>query len=96
MMTTGKEAYQNYMTYYNRNFSPPIDPVSNPDLISNDATHSILAAMFEFKIRVINKLGTINANTSVKDVSRIVNGGYLGLQTRITYTNSAMNYIKCN
>ncbi|WP_133242658.1 hypothetical protein [Flavobacterium psychrotolerans] len=91
MQLTGRSNYEGYHNYLTRiglsNF------YQEPDNISS-GLHSVLSAMWYFKYRVLDKM-TIDANTSVKDVTKKINSGLKALDKRESFFESAKNKINC-
>ncbi|MCZ8089719.1 glycoside hydrolase family 19 protein, partial [Flavobacterium sp.] len=94
---TGKSNYQAFQNYYNETYSSDtIDIINNPDLISDDVEMAILSAMWYFKAKVINKtLLKSDLNEPVREVTKKVNGGRIGLSDRITKYNNCLLHIDC-
>lgn len=62
-----------------------IDFVGNPDLMATPH-YAVLSACYEWKI---NKLNTLADTGNIKQISKIINGGYIGLSERMAYYNKA-------
>jgi putative chitinase len=77
---TGKSAYQSFTDYINATFTNnTVDFVKDPDLIKTDQ-YMVLSAMWFFKKNVVDKIDVKDA--SVKEVTKIINGGYNRLKDR--------------
>ena len=77
---TGKSAYRSFTEYINATFTNnTVDFVKYPDLVKTDQ-YMVLSAMWFFKKRVVDKIDVKDA--SVKEVTKIINGGYNGLKDR--------------
>jgi putative chitinase len=91
---TFKDNYQNFQDYYNSNFSSNLDLLNHPEvLVSNDPL-SVISALWYFKTRVSSKI-SINSNTPVEQVTRLVNGKLNGINERKSYYNKTKIYIFC-
>ncbi|WP_051416444.1 glycoside hydrolase family 19 protein [Asinibacterium sp. OR53] len=94
IMLTGRYNYQKFKDFYNANFQPSIDPVSNPDLLLTDPNVAVISAMWFFKTNVLDRID-VTAATPVDKVSRRVNGGTHGLAQRRTQFLAAKANINC-
>ena len=91
---TFKDNYQNFQDYYNSNFSSNLDLLNHPEtLVSNDPI-SVISALWYFKSRVLSEI-SINSNTLVEQVTRLVNGKLNGINERKSYYNKTKIYIFC-
>ena len=89
---TGKSNYQAFTNYLNKTFTNnTVDFVQSPQLVATDQ-YAVLSAMWFFKKNVIDKIDIDNA--SVKDVTKIVNGGYNGLKDREIKYEQLKNTLK--
>ncbi|MBO7494775.1 MAG: hypothetical protein J6T87_11615 [Bacteroidales bacterium] len=89
---TGKSNYQAFTNYLNKTFTNnTVDFVQSPQLVATDQ-YAVLSAMWFFKKNVIDKIDINNA--SVKDVTKIVNGGYNGLKDRESKYEQLKNTLK--
>src|SRR5690606_3002249 len=71
---TGRSNYTNFQTWYNNKYDPDKDFVFSPELLKDNDTIAILSALWFYKTNVIDKI-TINTTTTVKAVTKKVNGG---------------------
>ncbi len=94
MQLTGKYNYDRFNNYYKKNYDDSVDLLSNPDLLSTDLKLGVLSGLWHFKTNVMGKKA-ITSETSVKEVSRLVNGGKNGLQDRINLFNKVKQLITC-
>ena len=92
---TGKDNYTSFKNAYNAKYEPDKDFVANPGLLASDNEIAILSALWYYQNRVLNKI-TVNDNTTVKSVTRKVNGGTVGLADRKTQYNNAKTNIDCD
>jgi predicted chitinase len=66
----------------------------NPDLLITNHDLDVISSLWFFQTKILNRLA-INANTKVKDVSYLVNGGNNGLNQRIKTFNVAKDNLNC-
>ncbi|CAL2107963.1 putative chitinase [Tenacibaculum sp. 190524A02b] len=91
---TGKANYEKFNTFYKGEYDNTKDLVTNPDLVKTDMKIAVISALWFFKNNVMNKL-TINSSTTVKAVTKKVNGGVNGLSDRKELYNKAKTNINC-
>ncbi|MEB2781124.1 hypothetical protein U3A58_12040 [Algoriphagus sp. C2-6-M1] len=91
---TGKANYQSFTQFYQNAYNSKLDFVANPDLISSNLELGVISALWFFNNNVQHKL-TINSTTTVKDVTRLVNGGKNGLTHRQSIFNKTISFIIC-
>ena len=92
---TWKANYADFMNYYNSKFTPNLDFVNNPNLISTDETLAILSGLWFYKTKVLDKI-TVNSTTTVDEVTKKINGkAKKGIKDRKNKFNQALNYIIC-
>jgi putative chitinase len=91
---TFKNNYASFQDYYNNKFLDQVNIVSNPSLVASNTDLAVLSALWFFKTKVMSKI-TIDANTSVKSVTKKINGGKNGLSERENYYQDALSYINC-
>lgn len=77
---TGKDNYTAF-TQFQKNQGGTADFVANPDLIYTDPGYAVLSALWFYKTRVMKQVD-IDWKTSVKKVSKAVNGGTNGVPER--------------
>ena len=92
---TGKTNYTNFKTWYNNKYDPDKDFVSSPELLKDNDTIAILSALWYYKTSVVDKI-TIDSTTTVKKVTKKVNGGINGLADRKEIFTKAKDSIDCN
>jgi len=78
-----------------QNFNVELNLMNNPSGLSSDQSVSILSGMWFFQTCVLNKI-TVDENTTVEQVTQIVNGGTNGLSTRQSYFNAVQGKVPCN
>lgn len=92
---TGKSNYESFKTFYNDEYDPDIDPVTTPSLLTTNDTIAVVSALWYYKNRVLDEI-TVDSLTSVKKVTRKVNGGKNGLRHRKKIFTKAKDSITCN
>ena len=91
---TGKYNYEQFNSFYQENYDSNTDLVTNPDLISTNTNIAIVSALWFFKNNVLDKI-TIDTTTTVKKVTRKVNGGKKGLKHRKEIHTKTITNIDC-
>lgn len=91
---TWKDNYTKFRAWYNSKYTPIIDPVSTPDIISTNDTLAILSGLWYYKTRVVDKI-TIDSNTTVKAVTKQINTARKGLFDRKERFQKAKDSINC-
>ena len=92
---TWKDNYSSFKTWYNDEYDPDIDPVTTPNIISNNDTLAILSGLWYYKTRVSDKI-TIDSTAAVKDVTEKINGKLKkGLKDRKERFQKAKDSITC-
>ena len=81
LQLTGKINYSNFSAYYQKKYDSSKDFVLNPELISSNMEIAVLSALWFFENKVENRL-TINNETSVEQITKLVNGGLTGIKRR--------------
>lgn len=94
MQLTWKGNYQDFKTWYNKNYDPDKDFVGNPDLISTNDTLAIMSGLWFYKVKVIDKIN-IDSTTTVRKVCIKINGGTNGLSDRMQRYQTSKNSIFC-
>ncbi len=92
---TGKTNYSNFNTYYQENIDEDTDLVENPDLIASDKEIAVISALWYYENNVLDKI-TIDSATTVKKVTKKVNGGSNGLEDRKEIFEDCEEHIDCN
>lgn len=88
---TGKNNYIEFNNFYQGKYDPTIDLVQNPELVATNIEIAVISALWYYKNRVDI---IINENTTVRSVTREVNGGEEGLGDRETQYVNVKNNIK--
>lgn len=91
---TGKDNYTAFKTWYNDEYDPDKDFVESPELLKNNDTIAILSAMWFYKTNLLDKI-TVDSTTTVKNVTKKVNGGSNGLADRKERFTKAKDSITC-
>ncbi len=91
---TGKSNYQSFKTFYNNKYDPDIDPVTTPSLLKSNDTLAVMSALWYYKKRVLDKI-TVDSLSTVRKVTKKVNGGRNGLTHRKKIFKKAKDSITC-
>ena len=91
---TGKDNYADFASFYNGRFSTNHTATSVADLLSSDYVASIISALWFYKEHVLSKI-TVDENTTVKSVTKLINGGLNGISDRISKMALAILNINC-
>ena len=95
---TGRTNYTKFNTYYQTNYGNIVNVLNDPDLLANTSNPKIgvISGLWFFKTEVIDRIqGGINATTTVKKVTKKVNGGDEGIDNRKILFQSTSQYINC-
>ena len=92
---TGKYNYQEFTTFYQKNYDNTKDFVLNPELIASNKELSVLSALWFYKKKVLDKI-TVDDDTSVEKVTELINGGDNGIEHREELTEKAKKEIDCD
>lgn len=90
---TGRENYTEFNTFYQDEFDSEIDLIENPDLVASDTKIAVISALWYFKKKV--NADNIDENTTVKSVTKKVQGKTEGLAVRKANFENAQEYIEC-
>lgn len=82
MQTTGKDNYEAFTDWYQDEGFGSTDFTENPGKLSNDAEIGTLAALQYWDENVLGSNEVDEDNLTVEDVTRAINGGDTGLDTR--------------
>ncbi len=82
-----------YIAFYKENYDNSVDLIANPNLLSTDKKIAVISALWFFK-KVMDKI-SIDTDTTVKKITKIVNGGTNGLSDRESIKNSTELNIDC-
>ncbi|MFC5194553.1 glycoside hydrolase family 19 protein [Bizionia hallyeonensis] len=92
---TWKDNYTAFKTWYNNNYNPDIDPVTEPEIIASNDTLAVLSGLWYYKTRVINEIN-IDSSTTVDNVTVKINGkSKKGLTDRKERFQKAKDSINC-
>jgi putative chitinase len=91
---TGKDNYSDFASFYNVRFSTNHTATSAADLLSSDYVASIISALWFYKEHVLSKI-TVDENTTVKSVTKLINDGLNGISDRISKMALAILNINC-
>jgi predicted chitinase len=91
---TGKTNYSNFQNYYNSKYNPDKDFLNNPELLKTNDTIAIISAMWFYQKNVMNTV-VIDSTTTVKKITKKINGGINGLSHRESIFNVAKDSINC-
>lgn len=85
---TGKN---NYVSFANDMLPNPEMLINSPELISSNKEICILSAIWFWNK---NKLNSYADKQDIKGMTKVINGGYLGLDDRILFYNKAIKVLK--
>ena len=88
---TGRFNYEKFTIWYNQNFADKQDFVANPEKISEDLGLCMLASIYFWQANKLNKPANYQ---NCKRATKIVNGGYNGLNERIIYFERAKKVLQ--
>jgi putative chitinase len=91
---TGKTNYSAFKDWYNGKYDPDKDFVTNPEILKNNDTIAIISALWFYKKNVLDKI-SLDSTTTVKTVTKKVNGGLNGLSDRKEIFQKAKDSITC-
>ena len=92
---TGREAYTRFNSFYRAHYDSTADVVENPDLVATDSKIRVISGLWYFKEKV-NSVIKRRGKDKTDRVSKAVNGGRNGSQTRLTLYEKAAINIKCH
>ena len=84
---TGKN---NYATFAQSMFDSWQDIVDNPDLVSQDKQIALMSAIWFWNTKDLNRYADVD---DIKTMTRIINGGYNGLEDRIHHYEDAIQLL---
>ena len=91
---TGKSNYQEFTTFFQQNYDANKSFITNPGLLVSDKEIAVISALWFYKKMVLDKI-TVDANTTVKAVTKKVNGGKNGLAHRKELLAKTKEEIDC-
>jgi putative chitinase len=77
----------NYTKFANDFFEDPDTLINDPDLVTDDIPTSLYSALWFWNKNNLNKLAD---SGDIKAMTKIINGGYLGLDERVAQYNKAI------
>ena len=92
---TGRENYQTFTDFYKQTYDATKSFITNPDLIASDKEIAVISALWFFKNKVLDKI-TVDENTTVKAITKKVNGRDNGLDHREELTEKTKKEIDCD
>jgi putative chitinase len=91
---TGKTNYTLFNEFYKTNYDENTDILNNPNLVASDHKIAVISALWFFNENVlINK--NINNDSTVEDITKIINGGLNGIDHRNQLFSRAEQNINC-
>jgi len=85
---TGKANYQAFATDF---FEDPETVINDPDLVTDDVSTSLYSALWFWNKNKINKYADAS---DIKGMTKVINGGYIGLEDRIKHYNHAIEVLE--
>jgi putative chitinase len=85
---TGKANYQAFATDF---FEDPETVINDPDLVTDDVPTSLYSALWFWNKNKINKYADAS---DIKGMTKVINGGYIGLEDRIKHYNHAIEVLE--
>lgn len=87
---TGRNNYTTFNTYYQENSDEDVDLIENPDLVASDMEIAVISALWFFEENV-----TVHSNSTVKKITKKINGGSNGLADREEIFEECELHIDC-
>jgi putative chitinase len=84
---TGKD---NYWKFANDFFEDPETVMDDPDLVTDDVPTSLYSALWFWNKNNLNKYAD---SGDIKGMTKVINGGYIGLEDRIKHYNHAIEVL---
>jgi putative chitinase len=84
---TGKDNYRKFATDF---FEDPETVIDDPDLVTDDIPTSLYSALWFWNKNNLNKFADVG---DVKGMTKVINGGYIGLEDRIKHYNHAIEVL---
>jgi putative chitinase len=85
---TGKS---NYSKFANDFFEDPQTVMDDPDLVTDDIPTSLYSALWFWNKNNLNKFADAS---DIKGMTKVINGGYIGLEDRIKHYNHAIEILE--
>jgi len=84
---TGKSNYQKFASDF---FEDPETVIDDPDLVTDDVPTSLYSALWFWNKNNLNKYADAG---DIKGMTKVINGGYIGLDDRIKHYNHAIDVL---
>ena len=91
---TGKYNYEQFTTFYQENYDANKDFITNPGLVATDTKVAVISALWFFKNKVQDKI-SIDSDTTVKEVTKKINGGTNGITDREELHTKTKTNVDC-
>jgi putative chitinase len=85
---TGKANYHAFATDF---FEDPETVMNDPDLVTDDVPTSLYSALWFWNKNKLNKYADAS---DIKGMTKVINGGYIGLEDRIKHYNHAIEILE--
>jgi putative chitinase len=85
---TGKSNYQKFASDF---FEDPETVIADPDLVTDDIPTSLYSALWFWNKNNLNKYADAS---DIKGMTKVINGGYIGLEDRIKHYNHAIEILE--
>jgi putative chitinase len=85
---TGKA---NYLAFATDFFEDPETVMNDPDLVTDDVSTSLYSALWFWNKNKLNKYADAS---DIKGMTKVINGGYIGLEDRIKHYNHAIEVLE--
>jgi putative chitinase len=85
---TGKDNYKKFATDF---FEDPETVINDPDLVTDDIPTSLYSALWFWNKNNLNKYADAS---DIKGMTKVINGGYIGLEDRIKHYNHAIEILE--
>ena len=86
--------HTNFNTFYQNEYDNSVNLVSNPDLVTDDLKIAVISALWFFEENVMDNKD-IDTDTTVREITELVNGGDKGLDDRKSIFQSCEEEIDC-
>jgi len=85
---TGKANYQAFASDF---FEDPETVMNDPDLVTDDVPTALYSALWFWNKNKLNKYADAS---DIKGMTKVINGGYIGLEDRIKHYNHAIEILE--
>ena len=89
---TGRRNYKNFTNFYQERFNSTKDFENNPSEIASDKELAVLSALWYYNTEVMSRVN-INNSTTIIDVTKKINPGLTGIESRKSRTQKAKDNI---